>query len=302
MILRKIIDEGKEFSDYMIFSKKSKKSFSFFRTKACAVGLCSLFFSRYLEQIFSMKQSLPVVLMFFLALIFAGTACTEGAQDSPDIRKETFEEEVVPEPKESEETSESKPKISKSTEGFGDDYENQNRVIWQKPEMILDMMGDLSHKTVADIGAGTGHFALRLARKAERVIAVDIDKKFTEYIDSVKVMELPDRFQDRLITRLATESDPKLQSEEADYAVVVNTYMYVGDRIAWTKKVMEGLKPGGKLMVIDFKRKRTPVGPPSTYRVPLFVVEEEMTKSGLINIQTNDAALDYQYIVVGEKR
>lgn len=191
---------------------------------------------------------------------------------------------------------------TKSIEGFGADYESQNRVIWQKPEMVLDMMGDLKEKTVADIGAGTGHFALRLAKKAKKVIAIDIDEKFTEYIDSIKVMELPDQFHDRLVTRLSSENDPNLQENELDVAVIVNTYMYVGNRVNWMEKVLNGLKPGGKVIVIDFKRKKTPVGPPAQYRVPLYKAEEEMEKAGLVNVQTNDSALDYQYILIGEKK
>ena len=238
----------------------------------------------------------------FLLCLFFFSSCLENSQQGTDIRHEidtdTVESVTMPE--------EGKPKVSdvntKSIEGFGADYENQNRVIWQKPEMVLEMMGDLTDKTVADIGAGTGHFALRLAKKAKKVVAIDIDKKFTEYIDSIKIMELPDQFQNRLVTRLSSENDPNLQENELDVAVIVNTYMYVGGRTEWMKKVLKGLKPGGKVIVIDFKRKRTPVGPPAQFRVPLYKAEDEMEKAGLVNVQTNDSALDYQYILIGEKR
>jgi len=247
-----------------------------------------------------MKQLHSIISLLLFPLLFS--ACLENSQQGTDIRHEidpdTVETTAAPEKKEPK-----KPDVNtKSIEGFGADYENQNRVIWQKPEMVLDMMGDLNEKTVADIGAGTGHFALRLAKKAKKVVAIDIDKKFTEYIDSIKVMELPDQFQSRLVTRLSSENDPNLEENELDVAVIVNTYMYVGDRVNWMKKVLKGLKPGGKVIIIDFKRKRTPVGPPAQYRVPLYMAEEEMEKSGLVNVQTNDSALDYQYILIGEKR
>ena len=61
------------------------------------------------------------------------------------------------------------------------------------------------------------------------------------------------------------------------------------------------MKEGGKLLIIDFKKKRTPVGPPSDIRQPLFVVENELYDAGYKNILTNDTALDYQYIVIAEK-
>lgn len=252
-------------------------------------------------KFFNMKQIHSIFSLLLFPILFS--ACMESSQQGTDIRQEADLSDTV----EFVSTSKNEGSVTsisntKSIEGFGADYENQNRVIWQKPEMVLDMMGDLEGKTVADIGAGTGHFALRLAKKAQKVVAIDIDKKFTEYIDSIKIMELPDQFQDRLVTRLSSENDPNLKENELDVAVIVNTYMYVGNRVDWMKKVLNGLKPGGKVIIIDFKRKKTPVGPPTQYRVPLYMAEEEMENAGLVNVQTNDSALDYQYILIGEKR
>ena len=261
--------------------------------------MVELFFYRYLAQIFNMKQLHSIFSLLICLSLFS--SCLENNQQGTDIRDELDSDTA-----QTVETAEEGKTVAsnvntKSLEGFGADYENQNRVIWQKPEMVLEMMGDLKEKTVADIGAGTGHFALRLAKKAKKVIAIDIDAKFTEYIDSIKVMELPDQFHDRLITRLSSENDPNLKENELDVAVIVNTYMYVGNRTDWMRKVLKGLKPGGKVIIIDFKKKKTPVGPPAQFRVPLYMAEEEMENAGLVNVQTNDAALDYQYILIGEK-
>ena len=185
-------------------------------------------------------------------------------------------------------------------EGFDKDYTNTNRVIWQKPEMVIELLGDVQNKTVADIGAGTGFFALRLAPEAGKVIAVDIDSRFTEYLDSVKVFELPENMQDRLETRLAEPADPRLSPNEADVVMIVNTYMYINNRVPYLKNLRKALKPGGRLLIIDFKKKRTPIGPPSEIRIPLYKVEEELYEAGYQNIQTNDTALDYQYILMAE--
>ncbi len=57
-------------------------------------------------------------------------------------------------------------------------FENPARAEWQKPEWVIEQLGDLTGKTVADIGAGTGYFAFRIARKAKKVIAIDIDERF----------------------------------------------------------------------------------------------------------------------------
>lgn len=185
--------------------------------------------------------------------------------------------------------------------GFTEDYLNTNRLIWQKPEMIINLLGSLENKTIADIGAGKGFFALRLAPKAEKVIAIDIDPRFTEYLDSLKHEVLPEDMQGHLETRLANPNDPHLRPGEVDIVMIVNTYMYMKNRVAYLSNLKEGLKEGGTLLIIDFKKKRTPLGPPSEYRIPLYLVEEELIEAGYENIQTNDTALDYQYIIFAEK-
>jgi ubiquinone/menaquinone biosynthesis C-methylase UbiE len=180
-------------------------------------------------------------------------------------------------------------------------YENTNRMVWQKPEMILSMLGDLDNKTVADIGAGTGFFAKRLTEKAEKVIAIDIDQRFLNYIDSIKVLEMDETAAQRLETRLASPTHPNLEPEEADVIMIVNTFMYIRDKDAYLRTLRKCLSDNGLLMIVDFKRKRTDIGPPSTIRLPLYRLEEMMYEAGYQSIKTNDTALDYQYIITAQK-
>jgi len=185
--------------------------------------------------------------------------------------------------------------------GIAEDYLNTNRVIWQKPDLVLNLLGNMNNKTVADIGAGTGFFSLRMVEKAKKVIAVDIDPRFVNYLDSVKVLELSEPMQARLETRLATPDDPKLRPNEADVVIIVNTYMYIKDRVGYLRNLKNGIAEGGQLLIIDFKKKRMPLGPPQNIRVPLFQAEDELYEAGYRDILTNDTSLDYQYIITARK-
>lgn len=186
--------------------------------------------------------------------------------------------------------------------GIKEDYINTNRVAWQKPNVVIDFMGDISDKVVADIGAGTGFFSFRVARQAKKVIAIDIDPQMIEFLDSAKVMELPEAYQERLEARLSTENQPNLAPGEADIIIIVNTYFYIGeDRVAYLKQLRDLLPEGGEVLILDFKKKRTPLGPAQENRIPLFVVEQNLIDAGFSKVETNDKALDYQYIVIGEK-
>ncbi|MFN0013558.1 MAG: class I SAM-dependent methyltransferase [Saprospiraceae bacterium] len=181
------------------------------------------------------------------------------------------------------------------------DYESQDRVIWQKPGIAIAMLGDLKGKTVADIGAGTGYFTFRLVPLAQKVIGVDIDPRFIAFMDSIKV-RLPAQYRDRFESRLAKPNDPMLTAGEADAAIIVNTYGYIENRTQYLQTLAKGIKPGGSLLIIDFKKNNLPIGPPDEYKVALGQVEKELTASGFEVSTVDKESLDYQYIVLAKKK
>lgn len=190
---------------------------------------------------------------------------------------------------------------SGSEAGFYEDYEGTNRVIWQKPEIVISLLGDMEGKTVADIGAGTGHFSKRLARKAGKVIAIDIDPRYVDYLDSIRRFELDSAYRERLETRLAEPDDPNLGKEEVDAALIVNTFMYMADRKAYLETLYPALKPGGRILIIDFKNIPTPIGPPVEIRLPLETVRQELVATGFRIVKADTDMLQYQYVVLAEK-
>lgn len=177
------------------------------------------------------------------------------------------------------------------------DYESKQRAIWQKPDMVIAQLGDLSGKTVADIGAGTGYFAFRLTPKAAKVIAIDIDQRFINFMDSIKV-RLPEPYQKRFETRLGEPENPHLQPSEADAVIIVNTYAYLDHRIAYLQTLARGMKKGGKLLIIDFKKNNLPIGPSSEFKVSTEQVKAELKQAGFTVESTDVQSLEYQYIVI----
>ena len=176
-----------------------------------------------------------------------------------------------------------------------------NRVIWQKPELVLSLLGSLEGKTVADIGAGMGFFTFPLLPLADKVIAIDIDPFFLHHIDSVKVANLIPEDRNRLETRLVKSNKIPLSEQEIDAAVIVNTFMFIPDHINYLKRLLSKLKPGGTLLIVDFKKRKIPLGPEQAYKIPLYVVEDELYKAGFHSVKAYDMLLEYQYILVAKK-
>jgi SAM-dependent methyltransferase len=177
------------------------------------------------------------------------------------------------------------------------DYENKHRAVWQKPEIVVNQFGDLKGKTVADIGASTGYFTFRFLPKAEKVIGIEIDQQFINFMDSIKT-KLPQVYRDRFETRLAEPDDPKLKDGEVDAVVAVNVYGYIENRVAYLKKVAKGMRPDSRLLIVDFKRKNIPVGPDMAFKVSTRQVEEELLAAGFSIEKIDNKTLEYQYIIL----
>jgi len=191
---------------------------------------------------------------------------------------------------------------SKPTVGVGSDYKDFGRVIWQKPNQIINLFSDIQNKTIADIGAGTGFFSKRLAANAKKVIAIDIDEQFIQILDSIRTHELSAKFQNKLETRLSEMDDPLLEKGEVDGVIIVNTFMYMSDRIEYLKKLNEALTPSGEIIIVDFKKQWTQIGPPEDIRLSMQSTADFVRGAGFEVLKKDDKLLAYQYIVVAKKK
>lgn len=180
---------------------------------------------------------------------------------------------------------------------------DRNRYVWQKPDLVLDYLGDIEGRTIADIGAGSGYFTLLIPQRGAKAIAIDIDSNALNGIEeTMHLPNYPAELRKNIELRLVQEDDPKLGPEEVDVVMIINTITYIQDRPDYLAKAMAGIKPGGKILVVDFKTRRIPLNIPRDQRLPLYQIEEELFQAGFINIVADDCSLSYQYLIMGEKK
>ncbi len=176
-------------------------------------------------------------------------------------------------------------------------FESSERDAWQKPYEIIELIGDIKGKIIMDIGAGTGYFAFKMASKGARVIAADVDDRFLNYIKKKKT-----EINDSLVTPRKTKyNDPLLAEKEVHHVIIVNTYHHIENRIAYFKKVKNGLKDGGTLNIVDYKKTKSGHGPPIEHRISSEDVVNELKEVGFKNIQINRKMLEDQYIIIAQK-
>jgi len=186
----------------------------------------------------------------------------------------------------------------KSLEELAESFESPERLKTQRPYEVIALFGNLEGKKIMDIGAGTGYFSFKLAEKGAQVIAADVDDQFQEFI--VKKMEELNVDEEQIELRKVPYDDPNLQSKEVDGVIVVNTYHHIDDRKTYFKKVKEGLKDDGMLMIVDFKKQEFDEevpGPPIEMRISSEVVMNELSIAGFSRVDLNNSMLPYQYVM-----
>lgn len=175
----------------------------------------------------------------------------------------------------------------------------EGRMAWQKPELLIETLGDLNGKKVADIGAGTGYFTFRLVRKGAKVIAIDVEKDILHLIDVFRV-NMDSIYQANIETRLVPFDNPMLADQEVDVALIINTIGYIGNRKEYFTKVKAGLSEEGVLMIVDFKASEDlpeSIAPNEQNLVSYQTLHNELQEVGFNLIRVNESMLNYQYII-----
>ena len=178
-------------------------------------------------------------------------------------------------------------------EVWAKEFDDPARDAWQRPEEVLDALNLQPTVHIADIGAGTGYFSVRIARRRPeaKVFAVDIEPDMVRY--------LRDRAQREqlggLVAVLGTAESPNIP-EPVDLILVVDTYHHIDNRVAYFARLKQSLRPYGRLAVVDFKAD-SPTGPPPEHRISAGKLTSELDQAGYALV-ANHTFLPRQYFLV----
>ena len=175
-------------------------------------------------------------------------------------------------------------------------FDDPKRDAWQKPHEVIQALALSADAVVADIGSGTGYFAVRFARMVPkgRVYGMDTETDMVKYLSERAQKE----GLRNLTALLASPGNPHLP-EKADVVVLVDVYHHIGNRAHYFGRLREMLKPGGRIAVIDF-RMESPEGPPKAARIPPEKVTSEMKQAGYV-LEREHGFLPNQYFLVFQR-
>ena len=178
-------------------------------------------------------------------------------------------------------------------EALASTLDDPARDAWQQPDDVLRAMELAPTMCVADVGAGTGYFAVRLARAVPegQVSATDIEQNMVRFLNERARRE----GLTNLRGLLATQSSSGLKRDSVDRILVVHMWHHLLNRGALARDLYAALRPGGRLFVVDFAVAALR-GPPPSIRVAPESIIAELEAVGLTAMVLAVAVPD-QYIV-----
>jgi cyclopropane fatty-acyl-phospholipid synthase-like methyltransferase len=184
-------------------------------------------------------------------------------------------------------------------EAWAKKFDDPKRDAWQKPHEVIQALNLKPDAIIADIGAGTGYFAMRFAHMTPkgRVYGIDTEPDMVKYLAARAKKEN----LHNLIAVAAEPGNPRLP-EKADLIVLVDVYHHVEKREQYFRQLQQLLKADGRVAVIDF-RMDSPEGPPPKARIAPERVKKEMLGAGYALVQEH-SFLPNQYFLIfqAEKR
>ncbi len=169
---------------------------------------------------------------------------------------------------------------------------------WQRPQEIVSALALRPGARVADLGAGTGYMVAHLSKAVGQdgtVIAIDSEAAMIEYLADQR----PELGPATIVPHLVGHDDPGLQSGSVDGVLTLDTWHHVDGREAYARKVFDGLKAGGRFVVVDHDLDAS-VGPPAAMRLDPGRLSKELEAAGF-RVEVVKESMPRHYMVVGHK-
>jgi ubiquinone/menaquinone biosynthesis C-methylase UbiE len=176
--------------------------------------------------------------------------------------------------------------------------ERQGREREEAPSKAIAMMELKPTDVVADIGAGTGYFSFRIARKIPQ------GKVLAEDIEPAMIRDLQNTIHNTGITNvepvLGTIQDPKLPENGIDVVLFVDAYHEFDHPREMMEAIVKALKPGGRVVDLEYRAEDPAVLIKPHHKMSEAQAIKEMSAVGLVHLKTEED-LPQQHFMIFQK-
>jgi len=176
--------------------------------------------------------------------------------------------------------------------------DDPSRARWQRPGRVVAALKLRKGGRAAEIGAGTGQFTIRMAKAVGedgRVYAIDVDPRMLTIL-----AERAAKAKAWGILGLLSPKGDALPPEPVDVILMANVLHHVQGRPRYLRALAKRLAPGGRIAIVDFHDRDTPVGPPVDHRLGREDALADLRAAGLRRIR-EETFLPYQYFLIASR-
>lgn len=174
--------------------------------------------------------------------------------------------------------------------------ERPERETEEAPTKAIEALGLKPGMVVADIGAGSGYYASRMAKKvgsAGKVYATDIQPGMIELLNR----RINAEGLTNITTVLGAMDDPRLPAKSIDLAIMVDVYHELQQPQAFLQRLKESFKPDGRLVLVEFRKEDPKVPILEVHKMSVAEVKQELEAEGYVLDRVIDV-LPWQHIIV----
>jgi SAM-dependent methyltransferase len=184
--------------------------------------------------------------------------------------------------------------IAQTCSYLGADWlERPDRAEREQPERVLDALHLAPASTAADVGAGTGYFTLRLARRVAKVYATDLQPEMLERLQaSVARAGLAN-----VEPILAGERDARLPPRCCDLVLLVDVYHELSDPAAVLAGLRRALTEHGRLVLIEYRGEDPAVAIKPEHKMTLPRIRDELTALGFTFVESLEFLPDQRVVI-----
>jgi ubiquinone/menaquinone biosynthesis C-methylase UbiE len=178
--------------------------------------------------------------------------------------------------------------------------ERPEREEEENPTKTIELLKLKEGEVVADIGSGSGYYTFRMAKLVGakgKVIAVDIQK---EMLDIIRDRMKKDKVEN-IEPLLGAEADPKLKDESVDVILLVDVYHEFEYPYEMTEKMVKALKPGGRIVFVEFKLEDPKVPIKLVHKMTEKQVIREMAEFKALKHSSTSDKLPWQHVITFTK-
>lgn len=170
--------------------------------------------------------------------------------------------------------------IAQTMSYLGADWlDRPDRAEREQPDRVLDALAITPGQTVADVGAGTGYFTVRLAARVGvtgQVYATDLQPEMLRLLTA----RLAATGVHNVLPRLATDHDAALPAACCDLVLLVDVYHELSDPAAVMASVRSALREHGRLVLIEYRGEDPAVAIKREHKMTLPQIQTELRALG----------------------